>query len=133
MANYHLYIGDNRAIIYSMIERLQEKQIIGDLGKGKVIILYGPRRIGKTTLAKKILGMVPPADQLYLNCDELVTAEALQPTSLKNLEQVIGSAKRIVIDEAQRVKNIGLTLNAIITSLPHAAPTAKNLRSIPAT
>lgn len=88
------------------------------LGRGRVIIIYGPRRVGKTTVARQLLNEVPASDQLYLNCDEMVTADALKPTSLAALERVIGQAKRIVIDEAQRVENIGLTLKLLIDSHP---------------
>jgi len=113
-----LYIRDNRAIISGMINRTLEKVIKNSLGKGKVIIVYGPRRIGKTTLVKKILAEAPKDQQLYLNCDELQTQNELAPTSLASLEQVIGSAQRIVIDEAQRVRNIGLTLKILIDAHP---------------
>lgn len=101
-----------------MIERTIESQLRKRLGKGRVLVIYGPRRVGKTTLTRKLLGQVPKSEQLYLNCDELSTMEALKPTSLASLERVIGNAKRIVIDEAQRVFNIGLTLKILIDAHP---------------
>ncbi len=96
-----------------MIKNVQSK-----LGKGRVIVIYGPRRVGKTTLTRQLLGEVPKNDQLYLNCDEMSTQDALKPTSLASLERVIGGAKRIVIDEAQRVLNIGLSLKILIDAHP---------------
>lgn len=101
-----------------MIERTITPLIRSHLGRGRVIVLYGPRRVGKTTVARQLLAEVPTEDQLYLNCDEMVTADALKPTSLASLERVIGQAKRIVIDEAQRVENIGLTLKLLIDTHP---------------
>ncbi len=101
-----------------MIERTITPLIRSHLGRGRVIVLYGPRRVGKTTVARQILAEAPAEVQLYLNCDEMVTAAALKPTSLASLERVIGKAKRIVIDEAQRVENIGLTLKLLIDSHP---------------
>ncbi len=101
-----------------MIERTVTPLIRSHLGRGRVIIIYGPRRVGKTTVARQILAEAPVEEQLYLNCDEMVTADALKPTSLAALERVIGSAKRIVIDEAQRVENIGLTLKLLIDTHP---------------
>lgn len=101
-----------------MIERTVTPLIRSHLGRGRVIIIYGPRRVGKTTIARQILAEAPIEEQLYLNCDEMVTADALKPTSLAALERVIGSAKRIVIDEAQRVENIGLTLKLLIDTHP---------------
>ncbi len=102
----------------NMIPRTLEKLVKSSLGKGKVIIVYGPRRVGKTTLVRKIMADAPKVNQLYLNCDELRTKRALTPTSLASLEQVIGKAKMIVIDEAQRVENIGLTLKILIDAHP---------------
>lgn len=101
-----------------MIERTLTPIIRSKLGRGRVIVLYGPRRVGKTTVARQLLSEAPQADQLYLNCDEMVTADALKPTSIAALERVIGQAKRIVIDEAQRVENIGLTLKLLIDTHP---------------
>ena len=101
-----------------MIERTITPLIRSHLGRGRVIVIYGPRRVGKTTVARQILGEAPTDEQLYLNCDEMVTADALKPSSLASLERVIGRAKRIVIDEAQRVENIGLTLKLLIDSHP---------------
>jgi len=101
-----------------MIERTITPLIRDHLGRGRVIVLYGPRRVGKTTVARQLLAEAPTEDQLYLNCDEMVTADALKPTSLAALERVIGQAKRIVIDEAQRVENIGLTLKLLIDTHP---------------
>lgn len=101
-----------------MIERTIVPLIRSHLGRGRIIVLYGPRRVGKTTVARQILADVPLDDQLYLNCDELVTVDALRPTSLASLERTIGDAKRIVIDEAQRVENIGLTLKLLIDAHP---------------
>lgn len=101
-----------------MIERTLTPHIRSHLGRGRVIVIYGPRRVGKTTVARQLLSEAPAQEQLYLNCDEMVTADALKPTSLAALERVIGQAKRIVIDEAQRVENIGLTLKLLIDSHP---------------
>ena len=101
-----------------MIERTLTPLIRSHLGRGRVIVLYGPRRVGKTTVARQILEEAPVEDQLYLNCDEMITADALKPTSIASLERVIGQAKRIVIDEAQRVENIGLTLKLLIDTHP---------------
>lgn len=101
-----------------MIERTIVPNIRSHLGRGRVIVIYGPRRVGKTTIARQLLEEVPADDRLYLNCDEMITVEALRPTSIAALERVIGRAKRIVIDEAQRVENIGLTLKLLIDTHP---------------
>ncbi|MBI1857076.1 ATP-binding protein [Candidatus Saccharibacteria bacterium] len=101
-----------------MVERFITDQVRKKLGKGRVIVLYGPRRIGKTTIARQLLKEVKPGDGLYLNCDELPIQQALESRSLQALNRTIGNAKRIVIDEAQRVSDIGVTLKLLIDSNP---------------
>ena len=101
-----------------MIPRKLEDNIRNSLNRGRIIIVYGPRRIGKTTLVRKILSEAPKAEQLYLNCDEIQTRQDLTPYSLSSLERAVGSAKMIIIDEAQRVENIGLTLKILIDAHP---------------
>jgi uncharacterized protein len=101
-----------------MIKRFLTDQIKDHLGRGRVIVLYGPRRIGKTTLVNQLLGDVSSDNQLYLNCDELPVQQALETRSLKILNQTIGKARRIVIDEAQRVENIGIVLKLLIDNRP---------------
>ena len=77
------------------------------LFKNKIIIIYGARQVGKTTLVKIILDHF--AGQ-YFNCDLLQTRNALAQQDPIILKRIFGDAKLIVIDEAQRISNIGLTL-----------------------
>lgn len=92
------------------------RQIQADLEKalfkGKIVVLYGARQVGKTTLVKIILEKYKD-DSLYLNCDEPDVREALTDKTSTELKSFIGSRRLVVIDEAQRVKNIGLTLKLI--------------------
>lgn len=85
--------------------------------QGKAIILLGARQVGKTTLLKKII-QEQHVDALYLNCDEPQTISALTNCNLKELQMVIGANKFVVIDEAQKVDNIGLTLKLIVDNMP---------------
>jgi len=103
-------------ITADMINRTIEKIIIKRWGKGKAIILLGPRQTGKTTLLKKITA--EKGSYLFFDCDELLIKERLENANLENLKQIIGKHRIIFIDEAQRVKNIGLTLKIIIDQLP---------------
>jgi len=84
-----------------MINRTIEKIIINRWGKGKAIILLGPRQTGKTTLLKKITA--EKGSYLFLDCDELLIKERLENANLENLKQIIGNHTIIFIDEAQRV------------------------------
>lgn len=96
------------------IQRRLEGTIKSALFKGKIIIVYGARQVGKTTLVKKIAENLGEPYQ-YLNCDEMDILSALQSANTSEaLKQVIGSHKLVIIDEAQRVKNIGLKLKLIV-------------------
>ncbi len=88
------------------------------LFKGKVIVLYGARQVGKTTLIRSIQEKYA-ADSLYLNCDEPDIRSALSDKTSTELRIFLGSESLILIDEAQRVKNIGLTLKLLVDNFPH--------------
>ena len=85
--------------------------------KGKAIILLGARQVGKTTLLRQVIQTAQTEVQ-YLNCDEPQVVEALTNRNLRELVLLVGKAKYIVIDEAQKVNNIGLTLKLIVDNIP---------------
>ncbi len=87
------------------------------LFKGKVIILYGARQVGKTTLIRAIQEKYA-VDALYLNCDEPDIRNALSDKTSTELRMLIGSKPLVLIDEAQRVRNIGLTLKLLVDNFP---------------
>ena len=86
---------------------------------GKVIVLYGPRQVGKTTLAHDLLEAVSLRSR-FINADELMYRESLASQSRQRLGELLGDAELLVIDEAQRVPNIGLNLKILVDSFPHA-------------
>lgn len=98
------------------INRLLQPKIEAQLFKGKVIILYGARQVGKTTLIKEISKKYPSA--LYLNCDEPDVRQALSGATSTVLKAYLGQAKLVFIDEAQRVRDIGLTLKLLVDTYP---------------
>lgn len=80
---------------------------------GKLVLVIGPRQSGKTTLLRA-LERESEEKVSYLNCNEPDIRNLLTETTSSSLKHLIGSAKIIMIDEAQRVKNIGLALKLII-------------------
>lgn len=94
-----------------MITRDIEQCIKNDFNKGKIILLVGARQVGKTTLFCSVIEQ--EKDVLFLNCDNYDDRIDLENKSTTELKNLIGSHKIVVIDEAQRVNNIGLTLKMI--------------------
>jgi predicted AAA+ superfamily ATPase len=85
--------------------------------KGKAIILTGSRQTGKTTLLKQLVADEPAEDVLFLNCDEPDILPLLENATSTVLKNLIGHKRIILIDEAQRVKNIGITLKLITDNM----------------
>lgn len=101
-----------------LIIRTIQKSIENKLFKGKIIVIYGARQVGKTTLAKQILVNYPNKKVFYINCDEPDNRFALTNKTSTELKNLIGNNEIIIIDEAQRVENIGLTLKLLIDNYP---------------
>ena len=87
------------------------------LFKGKVVILYGPRQVGKTTLAKSILENYPKKSE-YFNCEEAEVKEALKTQSSTKLKSFLGDLELVVLDEAQKIQDIGSILKLLIDTYP---------------
>lgn len=101
-----------------MIKRDLEQIISSQLFKRKVIILLGPRQVGKTTLLQ-MLKEKTDKELLYLNCDDNDIKKLLTDVNIHTLQRIIGKHEVVLIDEAQRVMNIGMTLKLIADQMPH--------------
>lgn len=99
-----------------MITRSIETEIQNELGKGKAIVILGARQVGKTTLLKE---MFKEREQiLFLNGDESDVRAMLEHPTSTALKAIIGDKKTLIIDEAQRITDIGLKLKIIIDNIP---------------
>ncbi|MBM4177250.1 ATP-binding protein [Candidatus Gribaldobacteria bacterium] len=83
----------------------------------KIIVLYGPRQAGKTTLLNLLFSGYDPGDFVFLNGDDIRTQEIFSSANLDTLKKAVGEKKYLVIDEAQRIHNIGLNLKLLFDSL----------------
>lgn len=101
-----------------IVLRKIQMTIENSLFAGKIIIIYGARQVGKTTLVKEIQNKFP-ADSLYLNCDEPDVRAALVNKTSTELKNFFGNKKLVILDEAQRVTNIGLALKLIADTYPN--------------
>lgn len=100
-----------------MIKRALLKELQSRLIPGQVVVLYGARRVGKTTLLK-IIENDAAVKVLAINADNHFATRAFETDNLSQISQTIGDSKLIVIDEAQKIKNIGNTLKLIIDEYP---------------
>lgn len=99
------------------ITRTVEPELKKRLFQGKALIIYGPRQCGKTTLLKHITE--PYRNEvLWLNGDNPDTRNLLSGISSAAWKRVIGKRKILVVDEAQRIENIGVSLKLVVDELP---------------
>ena len=100
-----------------MIKRFLQQRIDACFFKNKAIIIYGAQQVGKTTLIKEIQKKYLN-DSLFLNCDEPDIRDSLTEVTSTELKNLIGRKTVVFIDEAQRVKNIGLTIKLLVDNFP---------------
>lgn len=100
-----------------MIKRKLQGVIENKLFKGKAVILIGARQVGKSTLFRYI-AEGQHQQVLLLNCDEPEVKEMLSGINTPELKMLIGANHIVMIDEAQRVPEVGLTLKRITDNFP---------------
>ena len=101
-----------------MIKRLIEPDITKHLlSDHQVIIVYGPRRVGKTTLINHILDSIP-LKSLRINAEEPRYAQDLSSRDVARLTALVGGYDLVFIDEAQHIENAGLVLKLIHDHIP---------------
>ncbi len=99
------------------IQRFAQQNIRERMFRGKVLIVYGARQVGKTTLVRQVMSEFGH-DALYMNCDEIDIRASLEDVTSSELKALVGNKKLVVIDEAQRVRDIGMTLKLFADHFP---------------
>lgn len=100
-----------------MINRTVSQQIIGCIGSGKAITIMGARQVGKSTLLKMLFGQRD--DVLWLSGDDLDVQTLFGQISATRLRAIIGDKKIVVVDEAQRITDVGIRLKLITDQIPN--------------
>jgi len=95
----------------------QLKNIKDMITPQKAVIVYGPRRCGKTTLLRKMLEGVKE-EYVFVNGEDITVQDYLSSQSIEKLKGFVGKKRLLVIDEAQKVKNIGLNIKLILDHIP---------------
>lgn len=99
-----------------MIDRYLTNSAKERMWRGKAIIVFGARQVGKTTMLKMLLH--GRDDVLWLNGDEQDVRDMFDGVSSTSFKAVLGKNKIVVVDEAQRISNIGLSLKLIVDNMP---------------
>ena len=99
-----------------MIQRILYKDIEDQLFKGKAIVLMGSRQTGKTTLLRQIFEKSD--DVLWLWGDDVDTQAMMESMTAARMYSLLGKKRVLVIDEAQRVKDIGLRMKVVTDQMP---------------
>lgn len=99
-----------------MVERHIQSNIQSLLGGGKAIVIMGARQVGKSTLLRQMLG--ERQDVIWMNGDELDIQELFSNMTSTRIRAILGSKRILVIDEAQRISDIGLRLKLITDQVP---------------
>ena len=94
-----------------MIQRVLKKQIKDQMFTGKAIILLGSRQTGKTSLLEDVF----PSEKgvLWLSGDDVDVQSMMETMTAQRMRTLLGDRKIVVIDEAQRIKDIGLRMKVV--------------------
>lgn len=87
------------------------------LRPNKVVLLIGPRRVGKTVFIKNYLKTLPEGDYVFLNGDDVLDIGLLSERSVANYKRLLEGKSYLIIDEAQHIPDIGMILKLIVDSI----------------
>lgn len=104
--NYNYYMKKH-------IDRFVKSDIIQHLSPNKVVVIYGAKQVGKTTLIKEIIKEVNKP-HMFISGEDMDVQDWLSSQSVSTLKKYIGDKKFLIIDEAQKVDQIGINLKLIV-------------------
>ena len=110
------------------IPQIQLNNLKDSITPGKVVVVYGPRRVGKTTLLKKLVEQIQ-GECLFVDADDILVRQYLESQSINQLRDFIGDHSCLIVDEAQNVNKIGLNLKMIVDHLPNVSVVASGSSS----
>lgn len=101
---------------FVMVRREQTNYAKARLFKGKALLVFGPRQVGKTTFVQNLIADLNKKT-LFLNGDESDVLVLFENPNVTKLKNIIGDNEILVIDEAQRITNIGIVLKIIVDQI----------------
>lgn len=98
------------------LKRAIFEKFLKKLVANKVLVLLGARRIGKTVFIGQIIKKLEDP-YLLLNGEDVTTTDVLKKRSIENYKRLLGNKKILVIDEAQKIPEIGKILKLIVDEI----------------
>ena len=91
------------------IPHAQLEPLARSVAPNRVVVVYGPRRVGKTTLLRQYMRQHDP-DALLVSGEDVDVREYLESQSVARLRALVGRRTTLIVDEAQHVRQVGLNL-----------------------
>lgn len=101
-----------------LINRAIVEDFKAQIKPGKVLILLGARRVGKSHLLKQIIKDLDESRVLILNGEDQTTIDRMSIRSVENFKLLLGNSNFLIIDEAQNIPDIGLKLKLLVDEIP---------------
>jgi predicted AAA+ superfamily ATPase len=112
----------------NMIPRLLKAQVTSHLQPQKAVLIFGPRRVGKTVLMRQLL-TAEPGKSLFLNGEDYNTHALLEERTAANYRRLLDGCSLFALDEAQNIDDIGQKLKLIVDEVPGVAVLASGSSS----
>lgn len=113
------------------IQRTAQKLLQEKIQPGKVVLLYGPRRVGKTTLLNEFTRNSEGKRKIkYVNGETKIVQDSLSVRAVAPLKSFIGDSEILIIDEAQKIPEVGSAIKLIVDSFPNVAVVASGSASL---
>ena len=100
-----------------MVKRIIEDKIFNRLATNKVMLIFGPRRVGKTVLIRQLIDRFQ-GKHLLLNGEDMDSLTLLESKSISNYKRLLDGIDLLAIDEAQNIPEIGQKLKLIVDEVP---------------
>ncbi len=107
-----LWNRNKKAVLKMFVPRVYS-QLGEQIQSGKVLLIFGPRQVGKTTLVTEYYNSFP-GRKLLLNGDDIIVRQQFGSQDQDLILSRVEAYQLLIIDEAQRIPNIGLALKILI-------------------
>ena len=101
-----------------IINRAIFNEVKAQIKPGRVLLLLGARRVGKSHLLRQVISELNPSELLLLNGEDQTTIDRMAVRSVENFMVLLGNAKFLFIDEAQNIPDIGTKLKLLVDEIP---------------